>query len=248
MGYFKYAGGADVRADLPEAYRKAWEIVAAPGNWWTAQQRIAIAEEFRNARTCAYCAERKQALSPYAVQGEHEACTDLPVAAVDAVHRITTDANRLTAAYLSELDGEGVTDGHYVELLGVVVALISIDDFHRALGLELESLPLPSANEAPTQYRPPGAAAHGAWVPMVQPADLSDSEADLYDGAPQTGNVIAAMSLVPDSVRLLKTVSQAQYLAAKDVANPHTNGGRAITRMQMELLAGRVSAINECFY
>jgi hypothetical protein len=248
MGYFEYAQSVGVREDLPDAYRKVWEIIAAPGNWWTAQQRIAIAEEFRNARTCGFCAARKRALSPYAVEGEHDSTTELPSAAVDAIHRITTDANRLTASYLAELDAQGVSDGHYVELLGIVVALISIDDFHRALGLDQESLPPPGANEAPSQYRPAGAAEHGAWVPMVKPEDVTEAEADLYDGAPQTGNVIAAMSLVPDSVRLLKTISNVQYLPAVDVANPHANGGRAITRMQMELLAGRVSAINECFY
>ena len=248
MQQFDYPAELNIRADLPTAFRDVWEIIARPGNWWTAQERIAIAQEFRSARTCAFCAERKQALSPYAVEGEHDTATELPAAVVDAVHRITTDANRLSKRYLEELAEQGISDGHYVELLGIVVALISIDDFNLALGVAPEPLPVPAANEAPTGYRPAGATYHGAWVPTVQPEDLSDTEADLYDGAPQTGNVIAAMSLVPDSVRLLKIISAAQYLQAKDVANPHADGGRAIDRMQIELLAGRVSAINECFY
>ena len=30
--------------------------------------------------------------------------------------------------------------------------------------------------------------------------------------------------------------------------DPQSNGGRALARDQIELLAGRVSALNECFY
>lgn len=88
----------------------------------------------------------------------------------------------------------------------------------------------------------------GAWVDMVAPDKLTEPEADLYGGRPQTGNVIAVMSLVPDSVRMLKILSGTQYLQDIDVANPATNGGRAISRAQMELLAGRVSSLSDCFY
>ena len=61
-------------------------------------------------------------------------------------------------------------------------------------------------------------------------------------------NVLTAMSVVPDAVRLLRKQSKAMYLDINDVANPTTNGGRALTRPQIELIAGRVSALNDCFY
>jgi len=60
--------------------------------------------------------------------------------------------------------------------------------------------------------------------------------------------VIAAMSLVPDSVRMLKILSGVHYLDIPDVANPGANGGRSITRPQIELIAGRVSSLSDCFY
>ena len=56
------------------------------------------------------------------------------------------------------------------------------------------------------------------------------------------------MSLVPDSVRLLTTLASVQYLQPGDVINPSMNGGRKISRAQMELLAGRVSSLSACFY
>ena len=71
---------------------------------------------------------------------------------------------------------------------------------------------------------------------------------DLYGGAPEMGNVIKAMSLVPDSVRLLTILGEQHYMAPKDVADPTSNSGRAISRPQIELLAGRVSSLSDCFY
>jgi hypothetical protein len=235
-----------VREDIPQAFNEVWQTIAKPGNWWRGADRVAIASETRNARACPLCEQRKAALSPYAVQGDHQTVSNLPPVAVDAVHRVATDASRLTKTWLDECEDSGMSDGQYVELLGIVVAVVSIDGFHRAMGFALEPLPEPVAGE-PSGYRP-DAKDHGSWVPTVAPADLSDEEADIYHGMAQTGNVIAAMSLVPDSVRMLTRLSGVQYLADTQVANPGSNGGRALSRPQIELLAGRVSSLSDCFY
>jgi hypothetical protein len=55
------------------------------------------------------------------------------------------------------------------------------------------------------------------------------------------------MSLVPDEVRTLADLSGVHYLAMVDVPNPGAARGH-LTRPQMELVAGRVSALNGCFY
>ncbi len=222
-------------------------MIAKPGNWWRGEDRVAIAAETRNAVNCELCKERKAALSPFSVKGEHTTVTNLPAPAIDAIHRIVTDVSRLTETWLTDLYSQGMTDGKYIELLGIVVAVISIDGFHRAMGFEPEPLPTPEPGE-PSGYRPPGAGDMGAWVEMVPPTELTDMEADLYNGNKQTGNVVAAMSLVPDSVRMLKILSGAHYLQMHEVANPAMNGGRALSRSQIELVAGRVSSINDCFY
>lgn len=51
---------------------------------------------------------------------------------------------------------------------------------------------------------------------------------------------------MPDHVRSLQLLTRSHYLPLADIANPMK--GRAIDRMQIELVAARVSAINECFY
>ena len=209
---------------------------------------MAIVEEVRRAPTCALCAERKAALSPFAVDGEHDHAGSrvLADAAIDAVHRLVTDAPRLSRSWVEKLAAQGISDGHYVELLGVVVAVISIDSFHRGLSQPLEPLPTPEEG-TPSGYRPAGLEHDTAWVAMIANGKTAESEADLFPGS-RTGNVVRAMSLVPDAVRTLLTLSAAQYVPMWAVAAPTWSEGRALDRSQIELLAGRVSALNECFY
>jgi hypothetical protein len=234
-----------VRADIGEAHERAWGRLAESGCWWTAAERVAIAAEVRQAPRCKLCAESRQALSPRAVDGPHERASEiLPEAAVEAVHRIVTDANRLGRSWLEKLTAEGLSDGHYVELVGVVVAVVSIDAFCRGVGSAPHPLPEPQAGE-PSGYRPPGARPSEAWVPMIPERLASGAESDLYPFKPM-GNVIKALSLVPDAVRQLTELSAAHYIPIRKMAR--FDVGRSIDRSQIELVAARVSALNECFY
>ena len=61
-------------------------------------------------------------------------------------------------------------------------------------------------------------------------------------------NVLSAMSLVPDAVRMLFRLSGVQYLTLPGFMRFGDLPGRALTRSQVELVAARVSALNDCFY
>jgi len=233
-----------VRDDIRAADARAWVRLARPGSWWSGEERIAIASEVRQARTCALCRERKDALSPSAVRGDHESSGKLPAAAVEVIHRIASDPGRLTRSFYQDALTAGLSDGHYVEILGTVVTVVSIDAFCLAIGAPLHPLPDPVPGE-PSHYRPASAARERAWVPMIPARDATGAESDLWPGG-RTGNVIRAMSLVPDEVRGLKDLSAAYYLPLERMGD--FGFGRAINRAQIELVAGRVSALNECFY
>ena len=99
-----------IRDDLAATHKRAWARLGAAGEWFTAAERVAIARETRAAPDCAFCTERKAALSPYAVTGSHDAATDLPPALVDTIHRIRTDASRLTRRFYDEAQDAGVVD------------------------------------------------------------------------------------------------------------------------------------------
>ncbi len=232
-----------VRDDLPAAHTRQWRRLAGPGAWWTGRERVAIAAEVRSALDCPLCHERKGALSPAAVRGQHKHRGELPEAAVEVVHRVATDPARLSRRWFDGIMSSGLTDGQYVELIGVVVTVVSIDAFCRGIGVAPHALPEPRVGE-PSRRRPPQAAVESAWVAMIPAGAATGSEADLWGR--RTGNVIRALSLVPDEVRGLKDLSAAHYLSMEQMMD--LSAGRSLDRMQIELLAGRVSALRECFY
>ncbi|MDE0952424.1 MAG: alkylhydroperoxidase-related (seleno)protein [Halioglobus sp.] len=236
-----------VRPDLKQAYSSYWDDLARAGSWWTGAERVAIAQEVRNATACTYCALRKQALSPYHFPGNHDHSGSLSELAIDAVHRIITDQDRITQAWIDSNADGGLSEEQYVELLGVTVTVFSIDEFNRALGLPLEPLPQPLPG-APDQYRPARAVRGTGFVSMLpNKGKFTEREKGLWPKN-RSANVLRALSLVPDAVRDWSKVAAAQYLPAELLIQFKPDVGRSINRMQIEIIAGRVSSINECFY
>lgn len=245
--YYQYTSSPyPIRQDLSQAYSDYWQILAAPGSWFTGAQRVAIAAEVRNALKCPFCAERKSALSPYTMAGEHLCGSVLSAQATDAVHRAITDQSRITPQYIQDNAERGLSEEHYVELLSVALIVFSIDEFQRALGLPVEPLPEALAGEA-DGYRPANTEHETGFVAMISPEGAVGNEADLWPPS-KTANVLRALSLVPNGVRHWMTVANSQYLSMQGMMNFTGPTGRAINRMQIELVAGRVSSINECFY
>lgn len=234
-----------VRDDLTAAHQRGWERLAAPGTWWDGATRVAIAAETRRARTCAFCQTRKEALSPNAVQGTHDCDSKLPVALIEVVHRIATDQSRLTRAFYETALASGISDGEYVETVGVIATILAVDGFTRAIGLPDFALPNPVSGE-PSRHRPVGAKTDDAWVPRVAPEDVTEAETGLYDGL-GGANIHRALSLVPAEVKGFFDIDTAQYLpdaALRDFGTEY----RDLTHAQIEFLAARVSAINQCVY
>jgi len=117
-----------IRSGLSDAYREYWQTLAEPGNWFSGAQRVAIAAEVRNALNCPFCATRKNALSPYALEGDHLSGENLDGLIVDAVHRVVTDQSRITQGYIDGNAKQGFSEEHYVELVSIVVNVFSIDN------------------------------------------------------------------------------------------------------------------------
>ncbi len=226
----------DIPTRVRDAHIRSWERLAAPGEWWSGAERVSIAAESRRASALV---DGRSDPGPGPI--------DLPEATVFAVHKLIGDLPNVTREWYDEtIRADGMSDAHYIEMLGVVVNIWSVDEFHRALDIELEPLPEPIAGE-PTQIRPAGAKEHGSWPPTVWPKDLDARDSDIYGGNEYAANVRAAMSLHPDSVRWLGELFDAHYLSWIEIAGEQESF-RVLTRPQRELVAARVSALNECFY
>ena len=233
-----------VRQDLTDAHLEVWESLAEPGTWLTGAQHVAIMSETRMALNCQYCRDRKDVISPYALQGQHVTATDLDPDWIDAIHRIVTDPARLSEKLFRDLAARGVTDAEYVEMLGVALFTLAIDTFHHALGMPL--LPLPSPQEGQlSRQRPQHLEDIGAWVPVL--STKSPVAKSLYAGALRVSNVARAFSLVPAITKLQIRLIEAQYVPIAQIIAP-AESPRVISRTQIELIASRVSTINECFY
>ncbi len=236
------ACGAEIREDLREAHRAVLEHLRRPGCWFAGAERLAIAAEARRALQCPLCRERKAALSPEHARGEHATGGGLPAGLVDVIHRVRTDPGRLSRAWFERVIADGTSPEEYVEAVGIVAFTAGIDSLCRALGVPLHRLPPPVAGE-PSRHRPQGLREGIAWVPLLAPEDASGSDADVYGDFTFVPNIVRALSLVPDHVRMLRRWSAAHYVDLVDF-----DARRAIDRQQIELVAARVSALNECFY
>ena len=239
--------GYEVRGDFAESHSRFWHRLQQPGAWFTSAEKIAIARASREAQGCKLCQKRMAALSPRGVQGSHDHSQNLPAAVVEVVHAIVTDASRLSRSWYEDVLALGLSDAQYVEIVGTVVAMVSIDSFADAIGVSHRPLP-PAGNGEPTCYRPATAQVTAdAWVPMVPRVNADTPERDLWPSG-KGGNVIRAMSLVPDEVRTLHDLSAVHYLESEKVMQAGVDAGRTLNRSQMELVAGRVSAVNACYY
>ena len=59
---------------------------------------------------------------------------------LEVAHRITTDPGRLSREWYQGILDSGLEEAPYVELVGVVATLVSVDTFCRGIGLPLQRL------------------------------------------------------------------------------------------------------------
>jgi hypothetical protein len=236
-----------IRSNFAESHARYWKKLAAPGTWFGGAQRIAIAKEVRLAQSCSLCKQRKAALSPYQVDGSHERTGELSDTIVEVIHRIVTDSARVTKTWYDGIIQQGLTPEEYIEILGTLVDVFSIDEFCRALDIPLNALPEAEAGE-PSKYRPKNIVedGDGSWVPILPNIVDDGPESDLWDG--RTGYVIRALSLVPNEVRQMLDLLHVHYIDNRQIWNVKDAPRETLTRGQMEVVAARVSAFSGCFY
>jgi len=237
-----------VRADIEEAHLRFWNRLSRPGSWWTAAERVAIAGASRHSEICSRCKELSDALSPGGLGIDHENTPNdsvLSPAVVAVVHRIRQDASRLTRSVVNQITAEVMSEGAYVELVGVVASTIAVDAFADALGEARWSLPEPLPGE-PDRYTPQGLSTDLAWLPVVDPSLARGREVEIY-ARQSAANIHRALTLVPAEKHGFFDLDDVMYLPDAQLRD-FENEYRAIDHAQIELLAARVSALNRCHY
>ena len=145
-------------------------------------------------------------------------------AAVAVAHHAAT----VTADLVDDLESRGVSREQYVEIVGVVSRAIAIDTYDRGLGRELREVPAAGPGE-PGRATVAAARRRAGWVPTVGPI-----------GPP------TALDAVPAEAAAQESLHAVLYLSYPEMADLHAQ--RGLTRAQMELVAARVSYLNDCLY
>ena len=219
------------RAALPvgrptrAAHNNALNTIAAPGAWWSGSDRLAIVRETRAAPGRALSRPRAGSLSATAFSGEHDGVTNLPTAAIEAIHGIRNHSGRLTRHWFDQVIAGGVQTEAYVELVAVVASAVIVDTYAQGVGLDLPNLPKAQTG-APTAESSTDVVDAGAWVPIARQGRY---------------NILRSLALVPSARDLFFGTFRTSYYMDDD-------SRFALARPQVELIASRVSAVNECFY
>ena len=213
-----------IREATKAAHQQTLERYRSPGDWWTASERTAIVREVRQAVDCALCADRRNAVSPTMVTGEHDHGGELPSAAVEVIHAVRNDSGRLTRRWFDQIVPEQLSMEAYVELISLIASSVIVDTYAQGVGGALVEVAEPLFGE-PTRGREPGVEDAGAWVPVA---------------AEGRANILRALGSVPNANSLFfGAFSPSYYMPTAEFD---------LSRSQVELVAARVSAVNQCFY
>ena len=209
----------------PEAHRATLRAFGEPGAWWSGEDRLAIVRATRKAPHCSLCVQRGEALSPGDVRGEHDDDGKLPPIAIEAVHSIRNDSGRLTRRWFDHVIDMGMPTEAYVELVAVSASSVVVDTFAQGIGHDLPALP-DAATGSPSFERSDDVVDAGAWLPLAREG---------------RANILRSLGLVPSAPRLFFNAFGSSYYMRPD-------SRFALGRPQVELIAARVSAVNQCFY
>jgi len=191
--------------------RREWSRIASAGTWLTGAQRVAVAAQARAAK------------AELAVTTPELAST-----AIEAARTISTAAHEIRGPWVKSLYERGLGELEYIEILGVVARLTSIDTFLFGLGQPERPLPQPLQGE-PSRQVVDEATINGGWAPTVGVAFAPN-----------------ALSAVKAEAAAMMDLHDVMYLSIEQMGM--IDIVRDLQRDQLETVAARTSLINDCFF
>ena len=198
-------------AEFDRLAARQFSELAAPGVWWSGAEKILIASAARAA-----------------VAGR-TGPPDLAPAAAEAARRVATEAISIRRDDIERWVAAGMRIEAYVELVGIVCRVTTLDTASFGLGLDTTELPQPSTGD-PSEKTAEDVAYVDGWVPTNGPA------------FPPT-----ALSSVPGATELMFDIHGVLYLSLEQMGS-HVVSRDGMSREQLELAASRTSFLNDCFY
>lgn len=230
----------DVREDLAQIHEAQLGDLGSPGTWGTGAQRLAVAIETRQAGIEAGVMEAPP-------EGLPSPDVALPETVRTFIRTLAVTPKDVDEATCDAARSGGLTDEEYVEIVGIVSRMVNFDTFARGIGAALQPLP-PARDGQPSRERPQSAVLEHAIVPTVPNPPAGGRDAEVLYGGQWRPYIMRALSLVPGELLDHLELEEAQYMPMDKVMVPDHQEHEGVTRAQAEVVAGRVSAINECFF
>ena len=228
MGFDQSTFAVAVPGHQLAAFDAAWLWLAEPGGWWTGAEKLAMVCVARGASPQPIW-DRRPAAIDHLATGVHTGEALSPLL-IDTVERVAVEAGSISRQWATAVIAE-LGEPAYAELVAVVATLVSIDRACRLLGRDVEPLPEPVPGAA-TGERADETVDIGAYLPAAAGF-----------GGP---NVAKSLSVAPTANLMRLGVVRALYSGDR-FGNLRWDDG-ALNRPQVELIAARTSALNECFY
>jgi hypothetical protein len=206
-----------IREELRAAHAASLQHVAGPGPSYDGAARVDIAK----VAGAAYLTTNP--LPPWEAPSSR---AELAIA-----YRLARHASTVTQGWVH---AQGLTPAQLTEIVGVVVSVVPVVAFARAVGMTVPELPRPVRGRPTGRFAPEISHARLNWFPVAAPADLRAA-------------VLQALSALPSEDTNLWRLASAQYMSDVQMADPLFTRG-TLSRAQMELVAGRLSKLRECFY
>tara|TARA_Y100000741_G_scaffold151196_1_gene114109 strand:+ start:4049 stop:4723 length:675 start_codon:yes stop_codon:yes gene_type:complete len=211
--------------EVIQSFEIVWQNLGKPGAWWTGHQRIEIAQEVRNSSQPTLV-ERVNDLSRYS----HQETESLSPYVRAVVRKIAYESSTIDkSAYDSIVEVLG--QDRYAELAAIITQVAPIFTLADILGYSREKLPT-AHDGAPTKERPEDLVNDVAFLPTFSP-----------NGLPHVA-VSLSLAQADNARRMLLVRSMYSGTNFGEMIWEH----RSLSRQQIELVAARTSAINECFY
>lgn len=218
-----------VRGDLVAAHQDWLGHVAAPGTWFSGEQRVAFIAALWAA------IDDPKPLPPWEAPAPPTGSA-LPAAAHGIAYRLGRHASTTSLSWYERSVAElAMGAPAFVELVALAATGCAVASFGPALGWDRPMLPEAQPGP-PSRDCPPLVDATMNWVPVTAPADEDPA-------------VVQAFTAVPAEYDMLWRLAAAQYIPLAEMV--HLGWKRpesSLQRRQVELVAARLSMVRECFY
>lgn len=232
-----------LRPSLGLGIGQAQERLAQAGTWLDARTATLLIDSTRSSDRCQACTAAETALSPEHV-GDHNGPDGLSQSFVDLTHRVRRDNSRLAESWVKATIKK-VGEGEYVEAVGIGGVVAILDTFSEAVGVGPFGFDT-SHERVPERVEPDGLAIRYCWVRTIAPEAATGEIRALY-GDEDVATVDEALTLSPYVTSTFWGLVKSMYIKPGTEHELSDLSGD-LTLAEVELLASRLSVLNECFY